>query len=325
MTTEWAEGLIRVTNRYGKGGEEDSCYILAGEENSAIIDSGLPNPLMVKKIIETIKEYGEAAASPKYLILTHCHFEHIGNAAALKKKFKSLEIVIHEEGAEILEKGTKELLSKNFPLQKFSERVSLAMKSSAFSKIQGIKPDIVLKGDEILDLGDDKLLIQGTGGHSADHILIHSFTRKCTFLGDELPIYPNNAYSFYFDVTGSPNRRSRVLKTLEKIKTNLLCPGHIPPIPREAITEYIAELDAAHNHTQQVLTEILANSTEIFLSDLTRDLYKVLGIQWYSPYIELKAPELSCEAFLRQMEEKGEVEYNPNSKRWKYVGEEVYY
>ncbi|MFX1514043.1 MAG: MBL fold metallo-hydrolase, partial [Promethearchaeota archaeon] len=314
MTSEWAENLIRVTYRYGKGGEQDSCYILIGEEGSVIIDSGIASDGMTKRIIETLRKYGSEEALPKYLILTHCHFDHIGNAYALKRKFKSLQIAIHEESAEILEKGTKGLLSKNFPLQKFSERVSLALKSSSFSKIQGIKPDIVLKGGEILDIGSDKLLIENTGGHSADHILIHSFTRKCTFVGDELPIYPNNPYSFYFDITGSPNRRSRVLRTLEKIKTNLICPGHIPPIPREAILEYIAELEAAHNHTEQVLTEILANSTEVFLFDLARDLYQVLGIQWQSPYIELKVPELSCEAFLRQMEEKGEVEYNPNSK-----------
>lgn len=73
-----------------------NCYLLASAKNTcAIVDPGA----QAAKIADIITEKGLA---PKYILLTHGHFDHIGAVNALAEQFPELEIYIGEGDLELI-------------------------------------------------------------------------------------------------------------------------------------------------------------------------------------------------------------------------------
>ena len=72
-----------------------NCYIVTSDMNHAvIIDPGFD----AEKIAAKVRELG---AKPKFMLLTHGHFDHIGAVNALKKTFPEMKSVILAEDEDI--------------------------------------------------------------------------------------------------------------------------------------------------------------------------------------------------------------------------------
>ncbi len=78
-----------------------NCYFAIDPNGeTAIIDPGA-NPARVNQIIE------ENNLKPKYVLLTHGHFDHIGGAKGIVKKHPDVKIVIGEKDASMLPAAIK--------------------------------------------------------------------------------------------------------------------------------------------------------------------------------------------------------------------------
>ena len=72
-----------------------NCYIVTSDMNHAvIIDPGFD----AEKIAAKVRELG---AKPKFILLTHGHFDHIGAVNGLKKIFPEMKSVILAEDEDI--------------------------------------------------------------------------------------------------------------------------------------------------------------------------------------------------------------------------------
>jgi glyoxylase-like metal-dependent hydrolase (beta-lactamase superfamily II) len=125
-----------------------NCYIAASEESkeAAIIDPGAD----FKKIDNKLNDLG---VTPKIIILTHCHGDHIGAVEELTEKY-GLKVYIHKEDAEAL----------NDSRMNFTK--------SIFRKDISIKADVLLKDGDEISLGDLKFEIIHTPGHTKGGICI---------------------------------------------------------------------------------------------------------------------------------------------------------
>ncbi|HHZ00424.1 MAG TPA: MBL fold metallo-hydrolase [Sedimentibacter sp.] len=125
-----------------------NCYIVASEETKegAIIDPGAD----FNKIDNKIKELGIV---PKMIILTHCHGDHIGAVEDLVNKY-GLKVCIHDNDANALSDSR------------------LNFTKSMFRKDISITADVLLKDGDIVNLGDLKLEIIHTPGHTQGGICI---------------------------------------------------------------------------------------------------------------------------------------------------------
>jgi glyoxylase-like metal-dependent hydrolase (beta-lactamase superfamily II) len=85
----------------------------------------------------------------EYIVLTHFHYDHALATPEIKEATNA-KIVIHEKDAEFL----------------------------------GFKPDITLRGNEILNLGDYKLKVIHTPGHTPGSICLYEPKTKSLFSGD---------------------------------------------------------------------------------------------------------------------------------------------
>ncbi len=106
------------------GPYETNCYVLicAKTRNSVVVDA----PANASAILEQLQD-----TNPRYLLITHNHFDHTGALETLKAKL-AIPVAAHTEDARLL------------PL----------------------KPDIILKGGETLNFGEVELMVLHTPGHT---------------------------------------------------------------------------------------------------------------------------------------------------------------
>jgi glyoxylase-like metal-dependent hydrolase (beta-lactamase superfamily II) len=307
---EWASGIYRVVDSIGKRGEEYAGYLVLGDEKIAIID--IPTRSIGKSIISWVKKAGRDPTEINYLILTHTHPDHWAGWSSLSKI--KPQIIVHESGVEALKNGQKYILEKQFPsVSKFS----LAMKSSLFSKINKINEEMIqpFEKSETIDLGGEELILQHSGGHSADSILIQAYRGECTFIGDEANIYPDQPAAFYIDGTGNASKRLKLLNLLSSIKTEIICPSHQSPVPKP-VELYINNLIFEHNHTKDTIYDILVSVGAAKAFYIAEEYQKILGVSWATPFKELGVAETTVTAFLKQLEKEGKVSYETHTTRW---------
>ncbi|MFX0015557.1 MAG: MBL fold metallo-hydrolase [Promethearchaeota archaeon] len=311
--TEWASGIYRVVDDVGKGGEEYASYLVLGDEKIAIID--LPSRGIGKDIISFVKKADRDPSEIRYLILTHTHPDHWAGIDSMNKI--KPQVWLHESGVESLKEGSDHILSKQFPKP---SKFSLVMKSSLFFKLGRVKEELIHSFDksETIDLGGEELILQNSGGHSSDSILIQAYRGGCTFIGDEGNIYPDQPAAFYIDGTGNSERRMKLLELVSKLKTEVICPSHQSPIPKP-VELYTQNLIFEHKHTKDTIYDLIVNAGQAKSFYIAEEYQKILGFSWETPFKELGVGETTVIAFLRQLEKEGRVRYETHTQRWSII------
>ena len=137
-----------------------NCYLLIDKatRKAAIIDPAAAG----QRILDVLKE---AKAEPALIINTHGHWDHIGANKYLHDKTQA-PILIHEADAPML--GSAALSAASF--------FGAGVESSA--------PDRLLHDKDVIELGELKLEVLHTPGHSPGGVCL--FTEDLCFSGDTL-------------------------------------------------------------------------------------------------------------------------------------------
>jgi glyoxylase-like metal-dependent hydrolase (beta-lactamase superfamily II) len=75
---------------------------LLGDGELTLIDTGMPNS--EKKIVEAIESIGRKVTNLKHIVVTHCHPDHAGSVAALKR-MSGARVYMHPVDAAMVRKG----------------------------------------------------------------------------------------------------------------------------------------------------------------------------------------------------------------------------
>lgn len=82
--------------------EDAAIYLIRFEQQAALIDAGCGNAH--KRLVDNISKVLPENIPIPYLFLTHCHYDHVGGAAALRGQY-GCKIVAHQLDAVYLEAG----------------------------------------------------------------------------------------------------------------------------------------------------------------------------------------------------------------------------
>lgn len=162
--------------------EKVHSFLLLGETKAALIDTGLGIDNM-KRITDQL------TTLPIDVITTHVHSDHIGSHEAYER------IYVHENEESWLVNGIVGLSIEQIranTARDISIPVPKNFNLDTYTPFTG-KPTGLLKDGDVLDLGNRKLIIFHTPGHSPGHICIFDETKGYLFTGDllydETPIY----------------------------------------------------------------------------------------------------------------------------------------
>ena len=143
------------------GGE---AFLLVTEQKTALIDSGFA--FGAKGLVKNIARIlGDRPLD--YILLTHSHYDHISGAQECRRHWPDAKIVSAAHAAKVFQKPSaiKTMMKLNR---------SAAINTHHFpifrDNITGISTDIIVKEGDVIDLGDMKLQVLETPGHTWDTI-----------------------------------------------------------------------------------------------------------------------------------------------------------
>ncbi len=178
-------------------------YLIKFGQESALVDAGCG--LATERLLANIRKCGVDPQRIKHLLITHCHYDHTGGAAELKKRI-GLDIVAHELDAPFLETGDNAVTAAKWYGAKLNPFL-------VDRKLTGSSGEIML--------GGRKIEVFHVPGHSPGSVvyLVVSDGLRVLFAQDvHGPIDPS-LLSNYKEYQAS-------LKKLLSIGADILCEGH---------------------------------------------------------------------------------------------------
>ncbi|MFA1819778.1 MBL fold metallo-hydrolase [Virgibacillus oceani] len=181
FTVEKIDGATFAISEYGHW-EKVHSFLLLGDEKAALIDTGLG--------IDNIKRVTDQLTDlPIIVITTHVHADHIGSHGEFD------EIYVHELEADWLISGIKGL-----PMEQLRKDIGrditlptpASFDPASYVPFQG-NPTGMMKDADTIVIGQRRLKILHTPGHSPGHVCIFDKNYGYLFTGDLLytgtPVY----------------------------------------------------------------------------------------------------------------------------------------
>jgi len=152
---------------YALGGEDpDSNIFIILDSKIAMVDAGTGKRF--NRIKKEIEERGIDPKDIELIINTHCHYDHAGGDFDFVIE-SGCRIAIHEKEANYLRTGDWHFtLSELF----FGE------------KMRAVEVERELRDGDVIDLGELKLRVLHTPGHTAGSVCLYDSEKRLLFSGD---------------------------------------------------------------------------------------------------------------------------------------------
>lgn len=205
--------------------EKTHCYLLIGSKRAILIDTGL-GIANIRQVVDSL------TTLPVLVITTHVHWDHIGGHSLFN------DVAVHKEEVE--------WISNKFPLPLEVVKSNLLKEKCDFPKgfhiekygiFQG-KPTRVLEDGSLIELGDRRLTVIHTPGHSPGHICLYEAERGYLFSGDL--IYSGCLDAFY--PSTNPVDFMKSVNKISSLKIDKVLPAHYS---LDISAELIREIDVA--------------------------------------------------------------------------------
>jgi glyoxylase-like metal-dependent hydrolase (beta-lactamase superfamily II) len=197
------DNLWQVGGRGLTHPSDAAVYLVRFDDKAALIDagSGRDQPQLLKNIAECL----EPNVVLEYLLLTHCHFDHVGGAPGIRDEY-GCRIVAHELDAIYLESGDK--------------RVTGAVLYGG--RIEPFAVDIRLQGQEwTLAIGNGTITAIHCPGHSPGSLVY------TTEIDGQLVLFGQDIHGpIHSELLSDEKQYLASLARLADLNADLLLEGH---------------------------------------------------------------------------------------------------
>jgi hydroxyacylglutathione hydrolase len=239
-------------------------YLIKGVVKNLLIDVG--TAANFSNLKDCLTEAGLQPSDIHLVVLTHEHFDHIGAGSFLS--------------------GTAVIAAHRLAANKIHLQDQFVMMSDYFDRLaEPFNIDISLDTDALIELGNYRLRIIHTPGHTSGCLCLYEPEHKLLFTGDT--VLAKGVLSGVFS-SGSISDYVMSLHRLNELRVEGLYPGHgkISTCPPE-------DLKLALENARTLLAE----SKMIFEELDTQSTFERLFLSWRSfPFPRENRPKPHCEA-----------------------------
>jgi hydroxyacylglutathione hydrolase len=199
-----------------------NCYLLKTDSGNFLIDTGYSNrrAYLVNRLINE----GCNRSNFKLIILTHGDFDHVGNAAYLRREF-SAKITMHRDDVGMVKRGDMLSNRRANRLIKLFSKVVFLIPPLRLNKSNRFMPDLFIEdGFSFLDYDLDAKVLN-IPGHSRGSIGILTAGGDL-FCGDLLINSKKPSLNSIIDNLEAANSS---IERLNLLKINMVYPGHGNP------------------------------------------------------------------------------------------------
>jgi len=201
-------------------------YLVSFNGHHIMVDSG-PS-LLSGKLNESVSSIG--LKSLDALVLTHTHFDHTGNAAILKERFR-MPVLVHRSESVFLECGFSPLPHGSWPISEFIYNLG-ARRVEKYLKVKVVIPDILVDDRFDLSVFGIRARLIHTPGHTRGSISM-IIDEQLVISGDTcVSPFPGRAFPPWAD---DPERLVRSWKILLDTNCEVFLPMHHRTIPRKTL------------------------------------------------------------------------------------------
>ncbi len=210
-------------------------YLIEDQDRLILVDCGLPRSY--EPLVKAIRELGRDTDAVTDLIITHCHFDHVGTARRLAREWR-IPVHVHRDDAWLASHPYR-YAHQN------ATRFGVPLRHPRSLRLLGrmaAAGAFTVRGVDHLDVtpfGDDALLPGGaqvvpTPGHTYGHVSLHFPLRDAVIAGDALvTLDPYTAATGPRMIAGSAtadlDRNRASLDALAATDAKSLLPGHGVP------------------------------------------------------------------------------------------------
>ncbi|MDM7935473.1 MAG: MBL fold metallo-hydrolase [Methanothrix sp.] len=198
----------------------DSVYLVL-DERPILVDAGM----MAGPTLKNIKRYIEPSRV-EMIVLTHCHHDHSGAAPALKEATGARLMLSEREIGCIGDDLTT--VAYLFGQQAPEYRV-----------------DEVLREGMVLELGEWRLEVLETPGHSMGSICLYERREKVLFSGDT--VFPEGSIGRTDMYGGDTIKLVKSIERLAELDVRTMYPGHMDPTSRNVNSQIRMSLGFARS------------------------------------------------------------------------------
>ncbi len=231
--------LEKLTDRvyvlpYEEGITKPALGLIVGNKYSLVVDGG-HSENHAKEFLSEV--YKLNAPSPKYLTITHWHWDHVAGGDTM-----NLTNIINQKTQKNL-KDVDDLINKNEELTvdklgKVMYNTASNLKEQVEDGLKILNGDIIFKEQVELNLGEVSCIIENVGGdHSTDSNIIYVEDEKFMFLGDGIYRDLSKEHKCYHIEVMKP-----LIEKIMKYDTEYYLTAHKPIYTKEAMKAHFDSL-----------------------------------------------------------------------------------
>ncbi|MFW9848988.1 MAG: MBL fold metallo-hydrolase [Candidatus Thorarchaeota archaeon] len=218
-----APGIYILVNR----SFDSNIGFLDSGDRKVLIDTG--TGVYYTQLDEALSRIGCSLNSITDVILTHSHIDHIGGIVPLLK-MGSPKIHLHKVEADMINSGD----------------MSLTLADTFGADIPPTKIEGVLEEGDVLEIGDFRIKVLHTPGHSGGSTCFHLEEEGVVFTGDTM--FSGGSFGRVDFPTGSPAKIVDSLKRLSELDNfSIALPGHMNPVRSNATRSAMSSYQMAKN------------------------------------------------------------------------------
>lgn len=248
-------------------------YLLTGPTGALLFDTGVADSVS-ETLLPALDQIGFDLADLRWVISSHCDFDHTGGNAALAAAAPHVEFLAGRadvpmtEDIELLISGRYGEFAARDRFDDPPETTAEVRRSTGLVSVGR-----ALDGGEVFDLGDRTIEVLSVPGHSPGHLALWDAANRTLLisdavLGETVPFADGRA-------AFPPTYRDTVayvdsIRRLQALDAELLLTAHYPVYEGAAVDEFLDGSLAYTERVDRVIAEVLASGEALTSLELIR-------------------------------------------------------